>query len=199
MRNRKSRSQRSVKYQPIEQALIQTNGVSSSLTDPVEVVGRFNAIYNTNWSIPTTSVIVNKPIFETRRLSYQPVWSSSGTAPAIGNGTLVGWYQVQMNRINIAIKQNMGSTTTYGTGNYQWSLPFVYYGSSNLIQLQAGSGVFYDGSSFPLTPHNNYYFGGGGVSWTSTKDTISAGVCSKDNPVAWTNGHYLGFGWQYDF
>lgn len=176
------------------------NNPSWNSTDEVEVIGRFNAILsNTNtWSIPATSVIINRPIFETRRLNYNAQWSSSGTQPSIGNGSISSSYQVVMNRVNVYIKQNNSTTTTYGTGNYQWSLPFVYFANLNLVQIMSGCGVFYNGTSFPIIPHNNYYFSGSGVSWTSTKDTITGGVCSSTNPTNWSSGNYFGFGWQYD-
>lgn len=169
--------------------------------DEVEVIGRFNVQQNPSGfalSIPATSVIINRPIFETRRLVYNAQWAASGTAPSLGNGTISSAYQLVMNRVNIYVKQNMGSTTTYGTGNYQWSIPFNYYAGVNLIQLQTGSGVYYNGSSYPIAPHNNYFFPGNGVSWTSPKDAITGGVCSGTNPATWNTGDYLGFGWQYD-
>lgn len=55
--------------------------------------------------------------------TYTPTWSSSGTQPAIGNGTIKGaWCRVGK-LIFVRITQQNGSTTTYGTGTYSWSLP----------------------------------------------------------------------------
>lgn len=55
--------------------------------------------------------------------TFTPTWTSSGTAPAIGNGTLTGRYF----RINkLVFVQTLfiaGSTTTYGTGDYRFALP----------------------------------------------------------------------------
>lgn len=52
-------------------------------SDEVEVIGRFNATLSAsasyNWSIPATSVIVNRPIFETRWLAYQPTYAGTGS------------------------------------------------------------------------------------------------------------------------
>lgn len=54
---------------------------------------------------------------------YTPTWSSAGTQPAIGNGTLTGRYR----RIGTTGFVNgliqMGTTTTYGTGEWSVSLP----------------------------------------------------------------------------
>ena len=55
--------------------------------------------------------------------TYTPTWTSTGTAPAIGNGTLTGRY-VQVNKLVIVnIFMEFGSTTTAGTGTYYWGLP----------------------------------------------------------------------------
>lgn len=57
-------------------------------------------------------------------VSYTPAWTSSGTAPALGNGTIVGASQVVGPKtLDFYILLTMGSTTTYGTGTYRFSLP----------------------------------------------------------------------------
>lgn len=54
--------------------------------------------------------------------TYTPTWTSSGTQPAIGDGTLVGRkMEVGKNRWNY-IQFGAGSTTTFGTGTYFWGL-----------------------------------------------------------------------------
>jgi hypothetical protein len=56
--------------------------------------------------------------------SYTPTWSSSGSAPAIGNGELLGLYQlIGQKTYLMRIEFRPGSTTTYGTGNYTFSTP----------------------------------------------------------------------------
>lgn len=57
--------------------------------------------------------------------SYTPTWASSGTAPAIGNGTKTGRYRRApgSDLILVEIRQTWGSTTTNGTGFYNWTLP----------------------------------------------------------------------------
>ncbi|MET7779559.1 hypothetical protein ABZU94_29685 [Streptomyces mirabilis] len=54
---------------------------------------------------------------------YTPTWTSSGTAPNIGNGTLTGRYQKYGRTVLCEINMVAGSTSTYGTGNYNWLLP----------------------------------------------------------------------------
>lgn len=69
--------------------------------------------------------------------SYTPVWASSGTAPAIGNGTLVGRYKLVGKRCTATFRLTAGSGTTYGTGVYNFSLP-----------VQAGSAMDWIGRAF---------------------------------------------------
>jgi hypothetical protein len=61
---------------------------NATATDEYEVVGRFNAILSAtaafNWSLPATQVIINRPIFETRRLTF-----TSAITPQTGSLTTV--------------------------------------------------------------------------------------------------------------
>lgn len=55
--------------------------------------------------------------------SFTPTWTSTGIAPALGNGTLTGKY-LQVGKLVIFRWQlTMGSTSTYGTAEYRWALP----------------------------------------------------------------------------
>ena len=66
--------------------------------------------------------------------SYTVSWTADTTNPSIGNGTLVGRY-VQIGKTVIcSIALAMGSTTTYGSGDWSFSLP-VTAKSSGLSYL----------------------------------------------------------------
>ena len=55
--------------------------------------------------------------------SYTVSWTAATTNPSIGNGTLTGRY-VQIGKTVIcSISLTMGSTTTYGSGIWRFSLP----------------------------------------------------------------------------
>lgn len=56
--------------------------------------------------------------------AYTPTWVSSGTQPAIGNGLLTGRYVKIGSLQYIGIILIAGSTTSFGTGAYRFSLPF---------------------------------------------------------------------------
>jgi hypothetical protein len=55
--------------------------------------------------------------------SWTPVWSTTGTAPVLGNGTLVGRLIRLGQFVMISIHFNAGSSTTFGTGTWRFSYP----------------------------------------------------------------------------
>lgn len=55
--------------------------------------------------------------------TYTPTWTSTGTAPAIGNGALLGQYCVQGPSVSFWAVMGAGSTTTFGTGTWKITLP----------------------------------------------------------------------------
>ena len=57
--------------------------------------------------------------------SYTPTWTSTGTAPVLGNGTIVGYYAKVGRLVTTKIAMEGGSTTTFGSGNYSFSLPLT--------------------------------------------------------------------------
>ncbi len=56
---------------------------------------------------------------------YTPVWTTAGTAPSLGNGTLTGGYTQlgQNGLIFFRISLLAGSTTTFGTLAWSFTLP----------------------------------------------------------------------------
>lgn len=58
--------------------------------------------------------------------AYTPTWTSTGTAPVLGVGaTLVGYYAKVGRLVTAKVSLTTGGSTTYGTGNYEFSLPFT--------------------------------------------------------------------------
>jgi hypothetical protein len=77
--------------------------------------------------------------------TYTPTWTSTGVAPAIGNGTISGnWARINKTAfVNIFVV--MGSTTTYGNGSYRFSVPSGVTISGN--QTHVGTALLYDASA----------------------------------------------------
>ena len=57
--------------------------------------------------------------------TFTPTWTASGTAPSLGNGTLIGRYQRIGRTIKFHINLAPGSTTTFGTGTYSFAMPVI--------------------------------------------------------------------------
>lgn len=57
--------------------------------------------------------------------NYTPAWTSTGTAPAIGNGVITARYMQPPNSklVHVSVRITFGSTSTFGTGAYSFSLP----------------------------------------------------------------------------
>lgn len=69
-------------------------------------------------------------------IAYVPVWSSSGTQPAIGNGTISGRYVQVGKLVHVRGDLALGGTSSGGTGTYFISLP-VAANTSGSSQLGA--------------------------------------------------------------
>jgi hypothetical protein len=72
-----------------------------------------------------TGLYVTTAIFGMPWIAFTPVWTSTGTQPAIGNGALIGRYLTIGPLCFIRIRLYCGSTTTFGTGAFQFSLPLT--------------------------------------------------------------------------
>lgn len=68
-------------------------------------------------------------------IAFDMTWTSSGTAPTLGNGTKTSDYEIQRNMCFIQFTIVMGSTTTYGTGTWLFVMPINRVGGStrNLV------------------------------------------------------------------
>jgi hypothetical protein len=65
--------------------------------------------------------------------AHTPAWTASGTGPALGNGTLVGSYAQVGKTIRYRILLSFGSTTTFGTGTYSFTLPVAGAGGAGIV------------------------------------------------------------------
>lgn len=54
---------------------------------------------------------------------FTPTWTATTTNPSIGDGTLSGRYSDAGKTVFSYLNIVMGSTTTYGSGNYRFGLP----------------------------------------------------------------------------
>jgi len=82
-----------------------------------------------NWGVPITNAVndhdnqllqINGPWSVATNIQ----WTSSGTQPSLGNGTLTGHYnRFGTNRVIFTFQLTIGSTTTFGTGTWFIKVP----------------------------------------------------------------------------
>lgn len=148
-----------------EKGLFQSNAASSALTDPVVNIGRFAATLSAGagytWTVPTFTAtnLIQRPIYETRSLTYVPVmtgWSGTPTYEAQS-------YRIQMNTLELYVAIN-GTKTT---GGDVLNLPF----SLTAYRLAGGLlATYHNGTAgLGLNCTNN------GAALNSTKITTYAG------------------------
>jgi hypothetical protein len=131
---------------------------------------------------------------------YTPVWASTGTQPAIGNGLLAGAWTRAGRLVHVQIRMDCGSTTTFGTGAYSWSLPFPIvsgFGVGSTIVLGVGgigdaSGP--DGYVARATSQND---GGGSVCFLYVNGVGNTGLVGQAYPFTWANGDKMHAGLTY--
>lgn len=79
-------------------------------------------------------------------VAYTPTWASTGTAVALGNGTITGrWLRVGKTMHACEMILTLGSTSTVGTGSYTFSLPTILLNGTN--GLAAGTSGWNDVSA----------------------------------------------------
>lgn len=119
-------------------------------------------------------------------ITYTTTWANSGTANAIGNGTLSASYFLSGRRLTYLISLTWGSTTTSGSGTWNFSIPATMV---NDVSYATIKGLDSSASS-------NYM----GMAFFNTTTTvlptiISAGilaVCTTTTPFTWATGDTLG-------
>lgn len=87
----------------------------------------------------------NSNFVEIAPVAYTPVWSTSGAQPALGNGTLVGQYERKGKQVRVHVEFVAGSTTTFGSSTFQFSLPFTNnatYSARGVGDINIGGTLF---------------------------------------------------------
>lgn len=114
--------------------------------------------------------------------TYTPTWTGSGSNPAIGNGSLTGEYRQLGKSVLVNINLTVGSTTTFGSGTYSYSLPFAAATRNFLgpaLAIDSGSAV-YTGEA---------YIGSGASVINCYSPTGASGASptswSTANPMTW--------------
>ncbi len=121
--------------------------------------------------------------------AYTPAWTSSGTAPAIGNGSIAGRYKRVGKLCTVAFKALFGSTTTYGTGAYSFSLPVAALSTSSIDR--AGSAYLRDMSGAGAGHYMGLALVPAGQSVINLVDPIAHAQVTNTVPFTWANTDFI--------
>jgi hypothetical protein len=143
------------------QAYLAYTGSAPASTDLLQVIGRFNATKSAsagfNWSVPATSVIVNKPITESRWLTWQPTYSASGSMTFTSVTTSFAKYIVRSPGVFEIALRAVGTVGGTISNQIDSTLPFVSANRTQTIALASlalPSGVNNAGVAFNSTNSN---------------------------------------------
>lgn len=106
--------------------------------------------------------------------SFTPTWTGAGGNPAIGNGTLTGAYLQIGKTLHFRIAVTMGSTTTYGSGEWSFTLPnsLTSAGAKQIVPAAAlDTGTAYRVGMGRVNASATAFFiasDGGGNGWSAT-------------------------------
>lgn len=159
---------------------------TAAATDYYEVVGRFAATLSAGagytWSVPTYTAknLIQRPIYETRWLAWQPTYSGGGSQTYTSVTTTTAKYKLIGNKC-VVVLHAIG--TTGGTPHYDVnaSIPF------NTLEVVLAGGTLYMGSGWyqassvrldTSTVSFSVYNGG---NWTSGNDRRIG--CSASYPI----------------
>lgn len=135
-------------------------------------------------------------------LSYTPTWSTSGTAPSLGNGTLTGYYNVFYRRYGVVLFSFVaGSTTTFGTGTWSFTLPSALDPSSIYANVQgAGQAVDVSAGYYFLAQDQGYLRSAGKATpWaTQSSSSFSARKVTSTIPFTWATSDQLTMSYLID-
>lgn len=122
-----------------DEKYIAGNWTNFNATDPVANIGRFRAqnsgTASYNWSIPT-ALVVNRPIYETGILTWQPVYSASGSMTWTSVSTNLAEYQIIGNQCFVEVYAS-GTTGGSASNALNLTLPFNARNVSQYVGLYA--------------------------------------------------------------
>lgn len=129
-------------------------------------------------------------------IAYTPTWTATSN-PAIGNGTIEGYYKVIGKTCFVRGNVQMGSTTTFGSGEWHVGLPFSAKHADAIqmtvsildagsawynAQLNGARAGFSDKSAIQYVNHTN-----------GTADSVS-----PTTPITWASGDRFMFNGSYE-
>ena len=148
-------------------------------TDLIGLIDEFNKSIGT--SKLSDGGVTRAKIAQEGWTSYTPVWTTSGTAPSLGNGTITGSYSLSGKNLIWKMNFSPGTTTTYGTGTWLFSVPAAISGGivgGYDITQDAGAATY--GGPVHLTTSTTVQL------WSSSGSFITV---TNTAPFTWAGGN----------
>lgn len=122
--------------------------------------------------------------------AYTPTWSSdSSPQPVIGNGSIVAAYRQIGKTLDIRLILTAGSTTTFGTDGWLFSLPGVL---TSLVEQITGSALGFNASSGERVGGGTAYLAASGTAFRIFGETSPQADSWKSSvPFVWANADKL--------
>lgn len=117
----------------------------------------------------------NASDLSTAQVAYSPLWTGSVSNPAIGNGSLTGFYTRIGGVDLVTVSLSIGSTTTFGSGDWSFSLPRTTTSGHLLPARIVAAGV----ATFGVTAW---------ATGSTFQVLASGGVVGSGTPGGWTTG-----------
>ena len=126
-------------------------------------------------------------MFFVGRKPYTCTWTASTANPSLGNGTITAFYTRTGSTTLVTVELLVGSTTTFGTGDWRFSLPTSVFGAYLGAAVATDSGV---------TQYIGSVVAPAGVSYCVI--STNSGNATSTIPFAWATGDVLRFTIQYE-
>jgi hypothetical protein len=118
--------------------------------------------------------------------AWTTTWSVvSGTAPAKGNGTFTGRYMQAGKLVIFSLDVTMGSTTTFGSGTWQFSLPVAARIAGSSFGFFGTAHDASSGNDYPIAFQQNAASTIAGRVWSGT---AAFQAVNATNPFTWASG-----------
>lgn len=132
------------------------------------------------------------PFLGNASTTYTPTWGADTTNPVLGNGTITGRYLKYGRMVWFSIHLVIGSTTTQGSGPWNFTMPFTPANGSEIVITAS------------MSVNNSFYSGTGQLKTGSTfyiyATTQQLNGIASANPNTWGSGtsSYLSIAGVYE-
>lgn len=158
-------------------------------------------ITNTDFAMASATItdtyisMVEEPDGFPAYFNYTPAWTSDGTPPAIGNGTIKGVYSTIGRRIKTKGYWHTlaGGTSTYGTSTYRFSAPATENGDMDSLMYSVGNAALLDISAV------TYYEGICQVNEGTIIIIVGSTIVQAASPITFADGDYIWWDVEYWF